>query len=426
MTGWALGMLVLLVVGLVTFCLTTTYTPGDPQRGYLALTGGTVLAGEELRPLPGATVLVKDGRIVDVGTGVAVPVGAERIDVRGRTVLPGLVDLHIHLTSPELDRGEQVGPARIPGLILDDVRGFPDARRAFLRHGVTAVRSLGDDHARVMDLRRQLRENEIEGPRLFTSGPLFTTPGGHPVVTIGVAPTSGTVRLPATPDEARRMVADLAASKVDLIKVVQERGTPRRALQPIAPPVLAAVVGEAHRHGLPVTAHWGTPDDLREALAAGVDGLEHVELRGADDGWPPEALATMVARRIPLTPTLAVTAAALPEETHRTLRQRTKEFHDAGGRVVLGTDAGMPGVPFGASVHRELALLVDAGLTPGEALRAATSEAAKVLRTTELGSVEKGRAADLLVVKGDPLADVRAASRPSLVLHDGREVWKDS
>jgi enamidase len=186
--------------------------------------------------------------------------------------------------------------------------------------------------------------------------------------------------------------------------------------------VLRAIVDEAHAHGLPVTAHWGSPDDLDDVLAAGVDGLEHTEPRGVLDGWPEETLAVLVERDISLTPTLAVTDVVLPARTARVLRQRAGEFHAAGGRVVAGSDAGMPGVPFGGGLHRELRLLVEGGLTPREALKAATSKAAGVLGSDDIGVIEPGRAADLLVVDGDPLQRIQAVDAVVLVLRDGRIV----
>jgi enamidase len=186
--------------------------------------------------------------------------------------------------------------------------------------------------------------------------------------------------------------------------------------------VLQAIVDEAHRHDLPVVAHWGTLDDLQELLAVGVDGLEHLEARGVLDGWPEQALQELVSADVPLDPTLAVTEAAIPAENHRLLRERLREYVAAGGAVVSGSDAGMPGVPFGGGLHRELELLVDSGLTPTEALRAATSDAARALRVGDVGSIEPGRAADLLVVDGNPHEDITAVRNVVSVLRDGRFV----
>ena len=423
---FGLLLVLLLVGGGTTWYWFTLYRVGEPARDHLALTGATVLAGEDLHPALRTTVLIADGRIVGVGPDGSIPLpeDSQVVDLAGRTLMPGLIDLHVHLGSPELQRGQQLNGWKLLGVVLDQLRFVPGARRALLEHGVTSVRSLGDEYAWVMEMRRLLRDHELEGPRLHAAGPLFTTGGGHPVATLGVQPDSDSVRLPATPAEAQRIVRDLATGpdKVDLIKVVQERGSDRRPLQPIEPAVLQAIVDEAHRHDLPVVAHWGTLTDLGELLAAGVDGLEHLEARGVLDGWPQQSLQELVAAQVPLDPTLAVTEAALPAETHRVLQQRLREFAAAGGTVVSGSDAGMPGVPFGGGLHRELELLVDAGLTPTEALRAATSRAARVMHSQDTGAIETGRAADLLVVDGNPHENISAIRDVVLVLREGRLV----
>ena len=122
-------------------------------------------------------------------------------------LLPGLIDLHVHLGSPELERGQRLSGWQLPGVVLDQLRFVPRTRRSLLEHGVTSVRSLGDEHAWVMEMRRLLRDGELEGPRLHAAGPLFTTRGGHPVVTLGVQPDSDSVRTPSTPAEARQTCA---------------------------------------------------------------------------------------------------------------------------------------------------------------------------------------------------------------------------
>lgn len=424
------GGLVVLAAGGAVFYLVTLYPAGPAQQGRLALVGATVLAGDDLEPVSGATVLVEDGMIVEVGPSGAVPVPSDAtvIDLTGLTVLPGLIDLHVHLGSPELDAHQEPGLTTMPRIVLDAMRLAPGHRRAALEHGVTAVRNLGDEHGWIMDLRRQVDDGTLEGPRVFASGPLFTTAGGHPIATLGADPTSDLVRVPATADEAQRMVRQLASGDdgVDLIKVVQDRGGADRPLEPIAADVLEAIVAEAHANSLTVTAHWGTFADLEELLAAGVDGLEHIESRDLLGGWPDDLLAELVERDLPITATLTITEAALPPdvmpEVMETLRQRVGEFHDAGGRVVVGSDAARPGVRFGAGVHRELELLVESGLTPHQALRAATVDAASVLGSDHLGVIASGRAADLLVVDGDPTTDVAAARDVVLVFRDGRLV----
>jgi imidazolonepropionase-like amidohydrolase len=430
---YAISVIAIVAVAGVVYYFTTLYTAGPQQQGYLVLTGATVLVGEELESRSGMTVLIRDGIIIQVSQAneIDIPSEAVTLDLSGYTLIPGLIDLHVHLGAPELDVGQEFGPTGMPRLFLDFIRFYPGKRRSFFSHGVTTVRSLGDDYAWIMDARRMLRAGELEGPRLYAAGPMFTTPGGHPVVTIGVDSESDSLRLPSTPDEARRAVQELARgdNRVDLIKVIQERGSPERPLQPIAPEVLRAIVEEAHQHGLPVVAHWGTLQDLQDLLAAGVDGLEHLEARGGLESWPEDVLQSLVDRKVSITPTLAVVEAAtlrprspLPPHVMQKPKERVGEFHNAGGRVVVGSDAGMPGVLAGRGVHRELELLVASGLTPREALRAATSEAAKVLRNDRIGAILPGRAADLVVINGNPLQQIQAARNVMMVFRDGRIV----
>lgn len=339
----------------------TLYRAGPAQRGNLALVGATVLAGDNLQAIPDGVVLVRDGVVVEVGPS---------------------------------------GEVEVPS----------------------------DEHNWITDLRSQVDDGTLEGPRVFISGPLFTTVGGHPIATIGVESTSDAVRVPATPGEARQIVRALATGDdpVDVIKVVQDRGGPDQPLEPITPDVLDAIITEAHTHGLPVTAHWGTLDDLDELLAAGIDGLEHVESRDLLDGWSADVLAELVERGLPITATLTVSEAALPAEVMpealASLQQRVDEFHAAGGRIVVGSDAGRPGVHFDDGVHRELELLVDSGTTPREALAAAAVDAAGVLGPDHLGVIRPGGAADLVMVDGDPIADIGAIRAVMMTFRDGRLV----
>ncbi|MBF6181989.1 amidohydrolase family protein [Nocardia otitidiscaviarum] len=429
---WVLYPLIFLVVALLVavvagyaFYRLTLHKAGPAQSGRLALTGGTVLLGPELNPVANATVIIENGVIVAVGPDVEIPPDAERRDVSGRTVLPGLIDSHVHLSSPERERGEEIGFWDMPGVVADWVRYYPGKRQDFLRHGVTTVRSMGDENAWVHDFRRKIAQGELEGPRLLIAGPMFTTPGGHPIATFGVERNSDAVRVPSSPEEAREMVRALVTGDdpVDLIKVIQERGNPeRKVLEPIRPDILAAIIDEAHRHHTKVFAHWGTREDLADLVAAGIDGLDHLEPRGVRDGWPDGYPETLVQQGITLAPTLAVTDPGFDEDTRRAIYERLREFRDAGGRVIAGSDAGMPGVHAGGGLLREIELLVAAGLTPHEAITAATVTPAAALRADTIGVIEPGRAADLLIVRGDPLTDIGALRDVDTVLRDGRSV----
>ncbi|MFD6100821.1 amidohydrolase family protein [Nocardiopsis flavescens] len=384
------------------------------ETAALALTRVTALVGDGLEPVQG-TVVVEGGRVAAVGD-VPVPAGAREVALPGHTVLPGLVDTHVHLGAPG-----GAGPLALAGAVLGHLRFQPRGRRAFLAHGVTTVCSLGDDNAWVHELRRRTADGSLPGPRVRIAGPLFTAPGGHPVATLGASPDDDWVRVPRSPDHAREQVAALAggADPVDVVKVVQDRGDPaRRSLEPVAPAVLAAIADEAHRHGVPVVAHWGTLPDLAELLEAGADHLQHLEPRGPLAGWPAELLEALVARGTTLAPTLAVTEALLDADTARTLRRRVREFHEAGGTVLAGSDSGMPAVPPGAGLVREVELLAACGLTPREALAAATTGPARALGAG--AALVPGAPADLLVVRGDPHTGTDPLRRVALVLRGGR------
>ncbi len=419
------------LAALLVFVATTRYPPQvAAQEGALALTGATVLTGTDLEPVTDATVLIRDGSIEAIGPReeVAIPDGAVTHDLSGTTLLPGLIDLHVHLGTPELDAGLEHGWRTLPRAVIDTIRHAPGARRAMLEHGITAFRSLGDDRDWVLEVRRMVADGELEGPRVFAAGPVITSRGGHPVQTIhGGTVTDGVVEVPESPSQARATVEALAEDGVDAIKVIHDRGSPQRPLEPLDPEILAAIVETADAAGLPVVAHWGTFEDLEEVLAAGLDGgLEHLERRGASgDGWPPGSIETLAERRIPFGPTLAVSRAGIrghDQEILRWQQESLMELHAAGVPIVASSDAPMNGLRFGDAIHTELERLVEFGLSPTEAIQAATTTAADALRTDEIGVIEAGRAADLLAVDGDPLSDITALREVAAVWRDGRLV----
>lgn len=423
---YTLGSLLILGIGCTAWYFVTLYPAGSPQEGYLALTGATVLRGTELEPQSGSTILIRDGIIKEVGKDqeVNIPAQSDSMDLSGYTILPGLIDLHVHLASPEIESGQELSTLQLFRLNMEIIRFTPDKRRSFLNHGVTTIRDLGSEYEWIMEFRDMLRNGELEGPRLFAAGPMFTTRTGHPLVTIGVEKTSNAVRLPATPEEARHMVQILSQGdyRVDIIKIIQDRGSETSPLTPIPTEILNAIVKEAHSQELAVTAHWGTLKDLEEVLAAGVDELQHLESKKIMENWPGELLELITERGIPLSPTLAASAEAFPPEITLQLQERVEEYHSAGGHLLAGSDAGMPGVSSGKGLHRELELLTASGLSSREALKAATSESANVLRSNDIGAIERGRVADFVVTKNNPIQDIRAIRDIIMVFKDGRLV----
>jgi imidazolonepropionase-like amidohydrolase len=347
---------------------------GEP----FAIVGASVFDGRAAAPLPGRTVVVAGGRVERVGAAgeVEVPGGVRVLDGDGLTVLPGLVDAHVHL-------------------------GFYPAA-AVLRGGVTTVRDLGWPAGRLAALRKAAAPAGAASPRVLAAGQIVTVPGGYPTRAAWAPP--GTARPVRGEEEAALAVAELAEAGSCVVKVALDD----RVGPTLPGPVLAALVAAARDRGLGVTAHVAGVRELEKALAAGVGELAH---------WPfaapalPERLIARLAAAVTVVPTLHI-------EPSPARLEGVRAFVRAGGRVVYGTDLGNQGPPPGADVA-ELRLLADAGLGPAGALAAATSVAAAHLGLADAGRVAAGARADLLVVEGDPVADLGALGRVRLVARDG-------
>jgi imidazolonepropionase-like amidohydrolase len=366
------------------------------------------------------TVLVRDGMIREVGPDVAVPPGAEVVEGRGRTLLPGLVDAHTHL-------GTTFGET-----FLEDA----------LRFGVTTELEMGGSEASVEIRRRRASGAPAKGADLRTAGTPITVPRGHPTQMGGPPmPTLG------PHDDVQAFVDARIAEGSDYLKIVYEHRYPTLTREQ-----LADVAAAGHRRDRLVVAHVGTLQGARDAVAAGVDGLVHVFA----DAAPDAGFVDLAARRgVFVVPTLSVLESATsPAGTTwwkdapgmaaqltpsmRGALERTMPpalgaglslahaqaavgaLHRAGVAILAGTDAPAPGVAHGASLHRELELLVRSGLTPAEALAAATSVPARAFGFHDRGRIAPGLRADLLLVEGDPTADIRGTRRIAGVWKLGR------
>ena len=316
---------------------------------------------------PGA-VLVRGGEVVAVGGSLHAD-APRTIALGDATILPGFVDLHAHL---------QAG---------------------MLHGGVTTVRNLG---APLPELRRVGRE---DGLRVLRAGPILSVAGGYPS-TVFPPDLALNVRGPGDARSAVRMLARRGAA---VIKISLNSDWGLWPMLSVAE--VRAIVSEAHRRGLAVTAHAVGPDGVRRALAGGVDELAHMPCGALDD-----QIRTIVARQIPVVATLHVEQLAFGGCQAVALR-----LVALGGELLYGSDVGNRGIPLGIDVA-ELRLLEEAGLTPVEVLAAATSRAGAELGLAPLGTLAAGAPADVVVVRGDARRLGSALASPLLVVAGGRVV----
>jgi imidazolonepropionase-like amidohydrolase len=385
----------------------------------LAIRAGALFDGVGPAAVPDSVVLVEDGRIAAVTAGpVPLSAGTPLLELPGATLLPGLVDPHGHL-------GFDAGPDPVAALAADDdtvLAAMADAARAQLRAGVTTVRDLGDRDY----LALRLRDGPSPGPlpTIVAAGPPITTPGGHCHFLGGAA--SGI-------DGVRAAVRERAERGVDVIKVMASGGELTPGSRPhdpqFSPAELAALVDEAHLHGLPVTAHAHAVAAIRTVLRAGVDGIEHCTFRTAEGAHAPaDVVAAIVSSRTPIGILAGILPGfELPPAVRRQLPRQivlARRLRAAGALVVVGTDAGAaPPKPHGVLPYGVEQLVTYLGATPVDALRSATSVAAQVCGLGHRkGRVAPGFDADLLAVPGDPLTDIAVLHRPTAVIVNGRRL----
>jgi imidazolonepropionase-like amidohydrolase len=427
-------LLVLSAAALVASLVTASTGPilrAQTSGAVKAFTGARVIDGTDRAPIENATILVRDGRIAAVGPAarVTVPAGAERVSLAGKTVMPGLVNSHGHVgNTVGLEQGHYSADN-----VAHDLR-------TYAAYGITTVFSLGDDQAAGFAARDSQRTPSLDRARLFVAGPVLA---------------------PKSPDEARKLVDEDAAMKVDIVKirVDDNLGT----TQKMAPEIYKAVIDQAHRKGLRVAVHLFYLDDAKAVLDAGADFIAHSVRDVAVD----DAFAAMLKRRdVCYCPTLMREVSTFVYEAtpawfsdplflkHTdvkvldTLKQparqeqmrnsksaqrykaglevanrNLKKLSDAGVRIAMGTDTGPPARFQGYFELMELEMMAKAGLTPRQALSSATRDAARCMKLDqELGTLEPTKWADFVALDADPLADISNVKKINAVYVAGNAV----
>jgi imidazolonepropionase-like amidohydrolase len=443
-----------LTCALALYAFASLEVPGAQQppaaSGAALYEGALLIPGDGNAPVTNAAFLVQDGAIVRVGRrgDVAAPAGTTRIDLSGRTVMPALINTHGH---PGFQRGLTYGRENYTrATYLDDLN-----RAAYF--GVRVVMSQGIDPGDLAyEIRRDQQAGRADGARLLIAGRGIGAPNAGP----GAAAYQGIAYEVTTPDEGRAAVRELSAKKVDLVKIwVDDRGgrAPR-----LSAPVYRAVIEEGHRHGLKVNAHVFYHDDAVGLVEAGIDGLAHLvrdremdgnliaaivrrgvyvmpNLSGAERGthatvpaWFEEpGLMTLlrestpapVVDRIRASFTSRDAAAANAARGRYAILQRSlAALNKAGVRIVLGCDTGLEDHLFGYAEQRELEEMATAGMSPAQVITAVTSRSAEYLGLRNMGSLAAGKRADFIVLRGNPLEDIRQTRNIEAVYFDGRQL----
>jgi imidazolonepropionase-like amidohydrolase len=437
-------------IGLLSTVFSRTATTA---ASVLVINGANIWDGVGRTSINDGVVVVSEGRIQAIGSrpAVKIPRDATIISASGKTLIPGLINAHGHVG---MTRGLKAGPENY------GEENILAQLRQYARYGVTTVLSLGTDFEAMFKLRGPAGANEAPRATVFTAGRGFTGKAGYPAVLPGNA---GVPREVDSVEEVRASVEELSRQKVDMVKIWVDDHWGH--YKKIRPELYRAIIAESHKHGLRVMAHLFYLDDAKQLVAAGLDGMAHsIRDKEVDDALIKDlrakktfAVATLVREESTFVyaqppafldepffnrwvdpnivaqikdPAYGARVKADPDFSKypgqlKMGQKNLKKLFDAGVTIVFGSDSGPPARFQGFFEHRELELMVEAGLTPLQALQIATSKTAEALRISgDFGSLAKGKRADMILLDADPLVDIRNTRKINKVWIGGREVEK--
>lgn len=416
----------------------TAASLGAAQAKDVVIHAGRLIDGTGAAPRQNVSILITDQRITAIQPGFVTPAGADVVDLADKTVLPGLIDTHDHITA-----GWHAGDPIRNSVTRSDFEDAIEATgftRATLLAGFTSVRDCGANTQVVVALKKSIDGGIVPGPRMWVAGTPLGPTGGHGDATNGLRVEFADIphisdNVVDSPEAARIAVRRLKREGVDLIKIMPSGGVmsigddPRHQL--MTDDEIKAVIDTAHALGMKVAAHAHGKEAIDHTIALGVDSIEHGSY--ADAGsyklfkqYGAYLVPTMlVGERVyqraqehpeQLNPSTAEKALAIAP----LLRRNLHDAYAAGVKIAFGTDT------FGLSRHgenaQEFALMVAAGMTPMDAIKAATGSAADLLGSADVGTLQPGRYADVIAVDGDPLGNVKVLENVSFVMKGGAVV----